>query len=173
MNPFLHVITALNGENVRYVVVGGFAAIMHGVPRVTGDIDLIIDLAPQEAARAIRALLTIGLRSPLPVDPVQFADPATRRAWISDKGMSVFSLFDPSPGGPTVDLFVENPIPFDDLLARSVLIRLQGQPVRVCSVEDLITLKEQSNRPLDLEDVRTLRALQSSTEPSPAVEGDP
>ena len=88
--------------------------------------------------------------------------------------MTVFSLFDPSPGGPTVNLFDEHPIPFDDLLARSVQITLLGQPVRVCSVDDLITLKELSARPLDMEDIRTLRALQLPEEQSvPPLSVDP
>lgn len=162
MNPYVRVIETLNRQQVRYVVAGGLAAIMHGVPRVTGDIDLIVDLRPEEAAKAIGALVSLGLQSPLPVDPLQFADLQTRTSWITTKGMTVFSLFDPSPGGPTVDLFVEHPIPFDDMMKRSVLMSLQGEDVRVCSVADLIALKEISARPLDIEDIRTLRALQSS-----------
>ena len=35
--------TSLEKHNVRYVVIGGIAAILHGVPRMTGDIDLFIE----------------------------------------------------------------------------------------------------------------------------------
>lgn len=163
MNPFVRVIDALNRAQARYVIVGGFAAVMHGVPRVTGDIDLIIDLAPAEAEKALRALLQLGLRTPLPVDPLLFANPIHRDDWIKTKGMTVFSLYDPQPGGPTVDLFVENPIPFNALWDRSKTIYLQNQPARVCSITDLIELKLKSARPVDLEDIRTLRGLESTT----------
>jgi len=47
---------ALNREGVRYVLIGGFAVILHGLVRTTKDVDLLIDTAPENihALRAIR-----------------------------------------------------------------------------------------------------------------------
>jgi tRNA nucleotidyltransferase/poly(A) polymerase len=45
---------ALNRAHVRYVVVGGVALVLHGYPRLTVDVDLVVDLAPEEADKAIR-----------------------------------------------------------------------------------------------------------------------
>jgi hypothetical protein len=39
----------LNAEGARYVVIGGMAVIQAGFPRATGDIDLLIDVAPENA----------------------------------------------------------------------------------------------------------------------------
>ena len=38
---------ALQASNVRYVVVGGTAVILHGVPRTTADLDVVVDLAAE------------------------------------------------------------------------------------------------------------------------------
>jgi ABC-type tungstate transport system permease subunit len=45
---FEPVFEALNGAQVRYVVVGGFATVLHGHARLTADIDLVIDRASRE-----------------------------------------------------------------------------------------------------------------------------
>jgi hypothetical protein len=47
---------ALNSEGVRYVLIGGFAVILHGFVRGTKDIDLLVDAAPQNIQRLKRAM---------------------------------------------------------------------------------------------------------------------
>src|SRR5207249_4258138 len=46
----------LNELGARYVVVGGFAIILAGLPRTTGDIDLIVATDLENEARVYRAL---------------------------------------------------------------------------------------------------------------------
>ena len=72
---------------VRYVVVGGLATVLHGYARLTADIDLIIDLDPQEARKGIDALAKHGMVPRLPLDPYDFAKPDIRRHWIDDEDM--------------------------------------------------------------------------------------
>lgn len=43
MAPFERVFRALTDAGVRHVVVGGFAAVLHGHARLTADIDLVLD----------------------------------------------------------------------------------------------------------------------------------
>jgi hypothetical protein len=72
---------ALNRADVRYVVVGGVAVVLHGFARLTGDVDLAIDLQPAEARKAVATFGQLGLRPRLPVDLMQFADPSVRTTW--------------------------------------------------------------------------------------------
>jgi hypothetical protein len=130
----------LNEARARYVVVGGLAVVLHGHLRATGDVDLIVDLAPEQVDRTLAALDQAGFRPYLPVPARDFADPAKRAAWAREKGMLVFSLR-PLDGVPMVDLFVEYPIPFDGLWDRSVVVQVRGVPVRIASIQDLSTLK--------------------------------
>jgi hypothetical protein len=46
---------------VRYVVIGGIASILHGVPRATFDLDILIEATPENAQRLLDALLEAGL----------------------------------------------------------------------------------------------------------------
>jgi hypothetical protein len=153
------VIEALNRGGVRYVVVGGLATVLHGFPRLTADIDLVVDLDPAEARRAIQVLVRLGFRPRPPVDPFDFADPARRAAWIREKGLRVFSMHDPTNPLRELDLFVEHPIDFASLWRRSVLLPLAGTTVRVAAIADLIALKRLAGRPEDLRDIAVLEEI--------------
>jgi hypothetical protein len=150
---------SLNEDGVRYIVVGGVAVVLHGHPRLTADIDLVIDLEPAAARQAMRTLTAMGLRPRVPVEPEAFADPDERRRWIEERGMMVFNLYDPANPLRSVDLFVESPIPFDELWSRSKQISLSSGEVRVASIEDLITMKGNTGRSQDSADIEALEAL--------------
>ena len=150
---------ALNRADVRYVVVGGVATVLHGFARLTAGVDLVIDLNPGEARKAIRALGALGLRPRAPVDPLAFADPVARTSWIRDKGMRVFSFWDPTQPMREVDLFVEHPIEFEGLFARAEIVPLDTTSVRVASIADLIALKRSAGCPQDLADIEALEAI--------------
>jgi len=51
---------------------------LHGYPRFTSDIDLVINLEQKEAEKAIQAMTSYGLKTLLPVDPMLFADKKSR-----------------------------------------------------------------------------------------------
>ena len=161
MSQFTPIFALLNEAQVRYVVVGGIAVILHGYVRLTADVDLVIDLHREEAQKALRALSGYGFRPRVPVDPMQFADTDQRTRWIEEKGMEVFSFYHPDNPALTVDLFVRHPIPFETLWSRSVLMNLGGVEVRVCSIEDLIEMKRRSGRLKDLADIEQLTRIKA------------
>lgn len=150
---------ALNDAGVRYVVVGGLAVVLHGHARLTVDVDLVVDLDEDQAARAIDALVRMDLRPRVPVNPRDFADRSVRESWIRDRGMQVFSMFDPSNPMRVVDLFVSHPVPFEELWSRSALFELRDTTIRVASIPDLIRLKRLAGRPRDRADIEQLEAI--------------
>ena len=156
------VFDALARADVRYVVVGGVAVVLHGHPRMTADLDIAVDLAPEAATQSIAALTDLGLRPRVPVDASDFADPVARDRWVSEKGMTVLSLWDPTTPLRSVDVFVENPIPFDQLWDRSKVFEVESFSVRVASIDDLVRMKESAGRPIDLEDIEALREIERS-----------
>lgn len=162
MQPGLYddVHAALHVAGVRYVVVGGSAVVLQGHPRMTLDLDLVVDLAGAQARAAITALTSVGLLPRLPVAAEQFADPDLRRHWHDNRNMLVFSLYDPATPLREVDLFVEEPLPFEELYAEADVVDLGGAPVRVASVPHLIQMKAAAGRPTDLQDVAVLREIE-------------
>ncbi len=56
---FLQLCRELNSRGCRYCIVGGFAIIQLGLPRTTGDIDLLIDPSPANERAVFDALATL------------------------------------------------------------------------------------------------------------------
>lgn len=153
------VLAALEAGKVRYLVVGGVAVVLHGHLRTTADLDLVVELAPDNARRAMEALGRLGFRPRAPVAAEQFLDPQTRQAWIDEKGLTVFSLWSDRLPGVEVDLFVKEPFDFGPVHARAVRVPLDTTTVTVIAMEDLVAMKRATGRPIDLADVEALRAI--------------
>lgn len=164
MALFEPIFAALNRSGVRYVVVGGVATVLHGHARLTVDVDLVVDLAPEEAMKAMVALERLGLVPRIPVEARDFADPAVRARWIRDKHMKVFPLIDPSDPLRQVDVFVEPPMEFTTLWERADIVDLGSTTVRVACLDDLIAMKRAAGRRQDLADIEALEAIRGDEE---------
>ena len=158
-HPIERVLAALNDTGVRYLVVGGVAVVLHGHLRTTADLDLVIALEADNAARTIGALEGLGFRPRAPVAARDYVDPSNRAAWISEKGLKVFSLWSPEVRGIEVDLFVEEPFDFEEAYARRVEVDLDTTFATVASLDDLIGLKRSASRPIDLADLDALEEI--------------
>jgi len=162
MVSFIPIFRSLEVANIRYVTVGGIATVLYGFARVTGDIDIVLDLSEGNAGAAMDVFSALGFRPRAPVPIQDFASASKRNEWISDKGMQVFSIFSPQFKLIEIDIFVREPIPFPQLWERSVLMAIDDVPIRVVGIDDLILLKEDANRPQDIEDVRVLKSIKAS-----------
>lgn len=155
---------ALDDAEVRYLVVGGVAVVLHGYPRFTADLDLVVELTASNALAAIAALQTLGYRPRAPVRAEDFADEDIRASWREDKGLTVFSLWSPSFPGTEVDLFVEEPFDFGEAWSRrSDALLEDGTIVHVVGIGDLRALKASVGRPKDMDDIAQLDAIVRAT----------
>jgi hypothetical protein len=159
MGVYDTIFDALNEEGVRYVVVGGVAVVLHGHVRFTKDVDLVLDLETQQVHAALRAFETLGLVPRLPVDADLLADPRARELWMKEKHALVFTFGDPQNPLRAVDVFLQAPMPFEELWERSLVLAVGRSTVRVASLADLIALKKQADRPIDADDVAALERI--------------
>lgn len=150
---------ALNEQHVRFVVVGGVAVNAHGYQRLTQDLDLVVELEPENVRAALRALEGLGYSPVLPVRAADFADPEVRRRWVETRGLQVFSL-----GSDlyrlTVDLFATEPFDFaDEYDAALVAAIAPGLEVRFVRLDTLIAMKRATGRPRDTDDAEHLKMI--------------
>ncbi len=153
------VLAPLERLGVRYLIVGGVAVVLHGYLRTTLDLDLVLQLEPENLEKALRALAELGFQPRVPVSLSSFADPAMRETWAREKNMQVFSLWHPDHPGFAVDLFLREPFDFDATYQRAVRVPLQHVQATVVSLQDLMEMKRAAGRSRDLEDVEALAEL--------------
>jgi predicted nucleotidyltransferase len=156
---FEELLADLDSRGVRFVVVGGLAVVIHGVVRLTADIDLVIALDRPNVLRCVEALTARGLRPLLPVNATDFADEGIRDNWVNTRNMQVFTMRDEANPLPVVDLFATEPIPFEELWSQADKLVLGGRTIRVASLHHLIAMKRAAARPQDLLDIEQLEQM--------------
>lgn len=160
MNQWRLLLDELEVRHIRYVLVGGLAVNLHGVPRLTADLDLVLALDSENAERFVNLMSGLGYQPRVPVDPMCLADPLTRRQWIEEKGMLVFTFMHPRAPFADVDVLLSLEIPFEDLWAKRDSKQLGETTVSVASIQHLKALKEAAGRKQDLADIEALDRIE-------------
>lgn len=150
----------LDDKNVKYSVAGGVALVLHGVIRLTADIDLIVEMSTENLQKFITAMNELGYIPKPPVKAEDFINPLNRKAWKEEKGMEVFSFYHPVKPMNLVDVFIDEPISFDEIEREVVIFEARGIKIPVISKKHLIFLKSKAHRPQDIADIEALEALE-------------
>ncbi len=146
---FRDLLAAFVASGVEFVLIGGYAVIFHGRPRATKDLDLFVGIDDENRQRLAQALATFGA-------PHSVVEGARSLA----SGEVVF--FGVSP--LRVDILASaSGIDFEVVYDRAIGTSLDGVPVRVIALDDLIVNKRASGRPQDLRDVAGLERIRAKT----------
>lgn len=148
----------LHEEEVRYVVIGGWAVNAHGHRRFTGDLDICPDPAPDNLSRLAQALRVLNADHlgagdfeaeeipGDPTDPDSLAEGGNFRV-MTDHG--VIDVMQWIPGLDEDNAFAQLTV---DVLEGEVF----GVPVQVSSLENLRAMKRAAGRPVDEADLDAL-----------------
>jgi hypothetical protein len=156
---YLELFQKLESANIRYMLVGGLAMNLYGVPRSTMDVDIVLAMDQGN----LRAFLDMAKQMNMqPVAPVSMEDllnPVVRKSWVKDKNMVVFGLRPADPSAPTVDVLIDPPLDINVALKRMKSQTIGNCHVFLASLEDLIILKEKTGRAQDRADIEHLKRL--------------
>ena len=160
-NRLTETLVALSRSEVRFVVAGGVAALLHGVERVTLDIDVALDMEPENVRRFLGVMEALRLTPRAPVPPATLADPQARAAMVQDKQALVFTFLDRNDPLWQVDVFLTDDLSYARLNTGAKRVSISGQTVPIVGVDTLIELKRriQPPRPKDMLDLAELERL--------------
>ncbi len=162
-DPF-RIVEVLARLEVRYVLIGGLAAVTQGSPVVTNDLDICYDRRPDNLERLAAALTELQARLRGAPEGLPFLlDAETLRRGDCFTFSTTAGPLDVlgTPSGSTG---------YDDLAMRAVTVDLNGPPVMVAAVADLIAMKRAAGHVKDHAHVLHLEALREELErPDPAV----
>lgn len=140
---FVEFIASLNAHEVRYLIVGGYAVAFHARPRVTKDVDVLVDPTAANARRARAAIVDfLGGHSP-EITEAKLRNPRT------------VLVLGRSPLRIDVLTSLEG-LSFRKAWAGRVEATFGPEPTRYIGLEDLLHVKQLAGRPVDQEDVRVL-----------------
>jgi predicted nucleotidyltransferase len=158
---YLDLFAALHRHQVEYVLIGGLAVALHGIERNTMDIDVCVIISPDNLQHLIEAAKELGLSPVLPVPLETLGQIDTLKQWHQQRNLQAFALHTPDLAGVTLDVLLFPPVAPADMCQRAIRLDISGTPVNLASVEDLISLKQNVGRPIDLADIAHLKRLQA------------
>jgi hypothetical protein len=132
----------------RWYLFGAQAVTVHGLPRLSADVDVTLQMSPDDPARFTQEMKEAGF-------DLLVGDPEFLRR------THVLPFLHRATGMP-VDVVLAASGLEEEFLGRTRLIDIGGAPVPVITVDDLIVAKILAGRPKDLEDVRGLLRIHGS-----------
>jgi len=141
LNRLQDVFRSFQQHDVKYLVIGGIASILYGVPRATFDLDILIEASPENARCLLDALLEAGLGTASLTN-------------VDDLLANEITIFKDKV---RIDVQTSTPgITFKDAWNKKETMEYHGQEFHVVSKEDLVSSKRAAARDVDMEDVRLL-----------------
>lgn len=142
---FLEFLRALNEHEVAYLLVGGYAVILHGYPRTTGDLDVWVQPTEENYRKLTAAFQDFGM-------PVFDMTPEN---FLDTSGFDVFTF-----GTPPISIDIMTQVKgleFEEVFPKAGTVTVDGDlSVRLISLEDLLKAKRASGRSKDFNDIRHL-----------------
>jgi hypothetical protein len=154
------ILRKLDAAGVEFVVIGGIAAIAHGSPQITRDLDIVFATNQANLERLGGALQDMKATLRGVTDDVPFVpDPRSLRH------VRVLTL-DTEDGPLEVMVQPDGSKGYDQLLAGSIEAVVGGTAVRIAGLDDLIAMKKAAGRPKDriyVEELEAIKRLSAAT----------
>ena len=142
-DDFRDFIDCLNKQQVKYVLVGGMAVILHGYVRTTGDMDVWVEKTAENYANVVKAFGRFGM-------PIYNM---TKENFLS-KEFDVWS-FGREP--VRIDMMTEvKGLDFESTFEKSQIYEEEGLDIRFLHLNSLIEAKKASGRYKDIDDIEQL-----------------
>jgi len=149
---FMAQLAVLLRHEVDFFVVGGVAAVLHGSPVITKDLDVVFDPQAANIERLLAALQELEAR---------YHDPAGRHLVPDAEGLAIIrvNLLETNKGRLDVLRLIGNGQTYGDLVDRTVAMDLGEFSIKVLDLPTLIETKEIAGRDKDRYGLLFLREL--------------
>lgn len=161
MLDYLGIFKAFNDRDVHYIVVGGIAVNLYGIPRMTYDIDILLEMSEHNIKQFIGLIKEWGFKPRVPVSVDDFANEDKRKDWIHNKNMKAFTFINPEWAISEIDVIIDSPVDYVHAYNNAVVIKVGDITIPVVSIDDLIDMKRKSDRKHDQIDVEYLERVKN------------
>lgn len=153
MSDFLGLLKRVSQAGIEFVIVGGYAGVVHGCSYVTQDVDICCVFAPDSLLALQKALADIH--------PVHRMTPGRKPLELTSESAAQFTnlYLDTDLGRLDCLSIIEGLGDYDQVKQASEPIEAEGLRLDVLTLDALIRSKEALNRPRDREALRQLESI--------------
>ncbi len=148
------IVAKLNADGIEYAVCGGVALALHGFPRTTKDIDILIQ--PDDLVRVTKAVRDLGFILESGRIPFDVGGTDQREIFRISKAKGEDLL--------TLDLLIVGKV-YEEVWETREVVAWEGMELQVVSLDGLIRMKRLAGRRQDLVDVERLQAATRGEDP--------
>ena len=156
MDSYKHVFEELDQANVQYIIVGGVAMNLLGCPRFTNDIDILLALDVKNLEAMKKAMEVLGYEQRIPLALDELGDEKKAVQFVHERNLLAYTFYNPKDILYSLDVIVGDSLEFDRYKKNLVHKEVWGLSLPVVSIDDLICLKQKSDREKDALDVAML-----------------
>ena len=153
-------------KGVQFVVAGGAAMVLHGIRRLTLDLDIAVSPDQTNLRRFISTLNQLKFipRAPVPAETI--LNQERIEMLIREKNALVFTFWCPGEPYKQIDMFLTRENSFDGLVSDARKLIVRGRTVFVASRLKLIEMKRRVEpiREKDLSDIEALEIIEETSE---------
>ncbi len=161
---YFEILEGLYKSNVRYLITGGLAVNLYGVPRVTQDVDIVIAMDRENVLKITSLLKKLGYVPRLPVNPDDLANSDKVKDWIENKNLKAFSFYHKNENYKVIDIVLVHPLDFEKSFKTRVVKRVKDIDIYLATIDDVVKMKEFSGRSQDLSDIEMLNKVRKYLE---------
>ncbi|MEK6567460.1 MAG: DUF6036 family nucleotidyltransferase [Candidatus Omnitrophota bacterium] len=144
------IIDSLNKNKLEYVLVGGTALAVHGIPRSTLDIDIYIIAKAHAVNKLFQIAEALGFKSEhRAILALAHSSRLIANQWVS------FSY----EGREILDVFLSDEREFKKILENSEIARDKDISIRVAALKDIERMKKNISRPVDIADIALIKEV--------------
>lgn len=156
---YIQLFQKLQEQRIRYLICGGLAVNIYGIPRMTADIDILLDFTEDNLERFETSIKELKYQSMIPLSIRTFVSKKEREKAISEKNLIAYSYFNSMSNYMNLDVLIDLPFVFEEMWQEKEERHVEGVCVSIVSVDHLIAMKKYSNRKQDMDDVILLSKL--------------
>ena len=154
-------------RKLRYLIAGGMAVNLHGIPRFTKDVDILIEISAENLERLKAVIRDLGLKPRMPVPLDDFLSPENWVRWGREKNLKALSLYNPKTPYEEIDVLWNVGVSYESAKKDRKTFKIGSLRLSLVSVMDLIRMKKKAARTQDLADIESLRKLQKAVKKQP------
>lgn len=160
-NFLKEIIIALSQNHIKFIIFGGVAIVLHGVERMTLDLDISIDMEQENVMKFLEVMKKENLTPRAPIPSETLLEKELVDFIIKEKNAVAFTFIDKEHPYRQVDVLIHPDLNYQKWIHKTDTVELFGYNVKILSKEAIIELKQNLTNPRD-KDLLDIKELKKS-----------